>query len=184
MKKILWLVLAVISFPCPVVAGGRAIAVDDCVVVCPDKDVPKYKQLYSCWCWAASLQSIFDYHGLWMQQEEICKEVFGCIANLTANPAELKNAFDGKIWYDFLIHVCPQNIKNSELLCKAVIETGPVLVGFNGHAYVLTHIYCSANYEPMKVILINPRNAKEEIWEWRDFFKSLDTIVVIAIEHC
>lgn len=73
--------------------------------------------------------------------------------------------------------------KSIQILIDELVSHGPVMVGTEEHACLLTHIYYTKDYSgnpnPFNAILINPKTAKEEVRNWSDFFPAINTIVSI-----
>ena len=56
-----------------------------------------------------------------------------------------------------------------------------LIIGYEEHAYLLTHIYykktSNGKLFPFKVIMINPKLGKEEVFDWLKLFDNVNTIV-------
>jgi len=107
------------------------------------------------------------------------KHVYGEAYDRTASGNTIATALNG--WKDF--RVISYNYKSTQSLVDNLVLSGPLIIGTEEHAYLLTHIYFTkdlyGNLDPFKVILINPKTAKEEVRNWSDFFRSINTIVII-----
>jgi len=120
-----------------------------------------------------------NYHGVSITQSEIVKHVYGDIYNWTASGNTIAKALNG--WKGF--KVVSYKHKSTQSLVDNLVSSGPLIIGTEEHAYLLTHIYFTrdlyGNLDPLKVILINPKTAKEEVRNWSDFFPSINTIVSV-----
>jgi hypothetical protein len=58
---------------------------------------PQYtgRQRQTMWCWAASIQMVLNYHGLFVTQEQVVQRVFGLQYNYPANPNQILYALSG-----------------------------------------------------------------------------------------
>ena len=120
------------------------------------------------WCWAACVQMVLNYHGLYVKQEEIVSRIFGGMVDRPANPQQIMAALQG--W-------APDSRgRYSEILADArnmdpvsVIQDleyrWPLIVGLSGpggtgHAYVMTACYyqVDASNQPriFRVVLRDP----------------------------
>lgn len=137
------------------------------------------RQEEDCWCWAACVQIIVRYNGQYVSQRDIAARVFGENLNRTASGNQIESAFDG--WQGYTVH--SYQSKKSRYFIDEISSGHPLIIGIREHAYLLTHIYYKKTsnglLHPFKAILINPKTGKEEVWEWNDFYFSLNTIVSI-----
>lgn len=101
------------------------------------------------WCWAACIQMVLNYHGLYVKQEDIVKRVFGGAVDRPAGPQEILYALQG--WApDSRGRTSAVEADNRNLDPSSVIQDleyrWPLIVGLQGagntgHAYVLTAVY-------------------------------------------
>lgn len=105
------------------------------------------------WCWAACIQMVLNYHGLYVDQQDIVERVFGVAADRPANGQQILAALSG--WapdtrgrrsaiYADSYHIDPGTVVND------LDKKWPLIVGLEGargaatgHAYVLTAVYFS-----------------------------------------
>lgn len=100
------------------------------------------------WCWAACVQMVLNFHGLYVSQEQVVQRVYGQQVNRPANNAQILTALSG--W-------APDNRRRFSAITaspyvwdEAVIDDlaykWPLIVGLenkdgaSGHAYVLTAV--------------------------------------------
>lgn len=105
------------------------------------------------WCWAACIQMVLNYHGLYVDQGDIVSRVFGATIDRPATGEQMMAALTG--W-------APDSRgRKSEILADAynvdaatvindLDQKWPLIVGLSGprgaatgHAYVLTAVYFS-----------------------------------------
>lgn len=144
-------------------------SIEDCVCVQEKEN----------WCWAACVQMMLSYQGVHKSQTAIVEAEYGSPYNWTASGNEIAEVFNG--WNGFRAKSFKS--KSAQILIDELVGHSPLLVGTGEHAYLLTHIYFNKEYSgklcPMKVVLFNPKNGKEEVRDWSDFFSSVNTIVSI-----
>ncbi len=103
------------------------------------------------WCWAACIQMVLNYHGLYVTQEQIVTRVYGAAVDRPATPAEIIAALSGWApdtrgrWSEIIAD--PYNIE-PETVIDDLTRRWPLIVGLAGpnpqipgHAYVLTAAY-------------------------------------------
>lgn len=92
------------------------------------------------WCWAASLEMVFRYHGMAIDQKEIVLQNYGALINLPASPQQLFANLN-RVWRtsngefevrsDFFS--CTPDLAAHDLNAEF-----PLILGTMGHATVLT----------------------------------------------
>lgn len=132
------------------------------------------KQIQSNWCWAACVQTVLNYHGLSVSQIDVVTRIYGSpYVNEPANLQQTLNALSG--WApDMRGRFSAINAVSGASLQEIVTGLSnkhPLIVGLNnpgsyvGHAYVLTAIYFSQQYNnygqvvgiiPQGVVLRDP----------------------------
>lgn len=129
------------------------------------------------WCWAACIQMVLQYNDMRKSQSEIVRHVYGSAYNWTASGNEIAEAFNG--WNGFRVHSF--NTKTAQSFIDEIAAGHPLIIGYEEHAYLLTHIYykktTNGRLSPFKIIMINPKLGKEEVFNWDTFFVSINTIV-------
>lgn len=100
------------------------------------------------WCWAACIQMVLNYHGVYVKQEEIVQRIFGALVDAPANPQQILGALQG--WAPDARGGYSEILADSRNLDPlSVIQDleyrWPLIVGLSGpgntgHAYVLTAV--------------------------------------------
>lgn len=99
------------------------------------------------WCWAATLQMIFDWHGYSISQDRIVAQTFGAVVNLPADPFVLINSvnrqyidnFGDPFSVDSLVYSVDfgvAQIDNRDLVASLSAER-PMVYCNNSHMMVL-----------------------------------------------
>lgn len=167
--------------------GSISVArVNDCMESC------FHRQYKDNWCWAACVQMVLDYYGLSVSQSRIVERAYGDEYDLTANKYDIIDAING--WYvnGSTVRASYERYKNAKTLIDAIASGHPLIIGLNerytttGHAYVLTHIFFTNDYNgnmtPTRVVVINPANSGdlEESLDWSEFYKRINTIITVT----
>lgn len=143
------------------------ISIEDCICIQEKEN----------WCWAACVQMICLYNDLKIQQPEIVYHVYGASYDWTASGNEMAESFEG--WHGFTVHSYLS--KTPQSFINEIASGHPLIIGYDEHAYLLTHIYykktSNGSLTPFKVIIINPSLGKEEVLDWDKFYRELNTIV-------
>lgn len=122
------------------------------------------------WCWAACIQMVLNYHGLYIHQEEIVRRIFGAVVDRPASGGQIIQALSG--WAPdtrgrhSAIYADPYNIDPATVI-NDLDHRWPLIVGLSGgapgvqgHAYVLTgaYFYLDEYNQPVihRVILRDP----------------------------
>lgn len=105
------------------------------------------RQRQSMWCWAASIQMVLNYHGLYVTQEQIVQRAFGLPLNTPAYLQHIIYALTG--WAPDArgrfseIHATLYGLTVSQLIID-LANNWPLIVGFRGnpigHTCVLTAV--------------------------------------------
>jgi len=117
------------------------------------------------WCWAASLQMIFNYYGISITQEQIVARSYGVdptgeLPNWTGSwqmiTANLNNWSVDNMGRQYIVRaVFNQGAPNPTYLIQQLAESRPVLIGYqsgpgSGHAVVITACtYTQTYYGPV-----------------------------------
>ena len=104
------------------------------------------------WCWAATVQMVLNFHGLYVTQEQVVARVFGDLIDRPGQPRDILNALSG--WAPDIrgrrssIHASTMVFRGSEIVGD-LAHRWPIIVGLQGnpvgHAYVLTGVIYSAD---------------------------------------
>ena len=125
------------------------------------------------WCWAACIQMVLNYHGLYVSQEQIVQRVFGGMVDAPGSPQQILMGLQG--WAPdsrgrfSQIEADTRNIDPVSVI-QDLEYRWPLIVGLKGvngptgHAYVLTAVYyhLDANNQPViyRVVLRDPYPSK------------------------
>ncbi len=147
-------------------------------------------QIQSNWCWAACIQMVLNYHGLYVSQKDVVTKIYGSPqANRPANETQILNALSG--WAaDSRGRYSSINAYGGYTTIQEIINglsrKWPLIVGLSnprggvGHAYVMTAIYYSKRFDrfgnligfiPDKVILRDPwpTSPSRRKMSWNEF---------------
>ena len=151
-----------------------------------------HRQYKDNWCWAACVQMVLDYCGIEVAQSKIVERAYGNTYDLTANKNDIVSAINGWHIGGHTVWASYERYKNAKTLIDAITSGRPLIVGLNerytstGHAYVLTHIFFTRDYNgnmtPTKVVVVNPANSGdlEESLDWSEFYNRINTIISIT----
>jgi len=146
------------------------------------------KQRQANWCWAATIQMVLNYHGLYVSQEQVVERIFGALVDRPAQSSEILMALSG--WAPDVhggfsaIYATNYNFYPSQIVRDLAFKW-PIIVGLRGnpigHTYVLTAVYyrysSSNDNEPIlsKVVLRDPlpTNRSRQEMRWADFMDRL-----------
>lgn len=197
MKKlaicVLLMFVTVSAFP---QRSGSVVRIDGSISVARVSDYMEYcfhRQYKDNWCWAACVQMVLDYYGLDVSQASIVEQAYGDDYDFTANKNDIINALNGWRVNGYIVRASYERYKNAKTLIDAVASGKPLIIGLNesytstGHAYVLTHVFFTNDYNgnmtPIRVVVLNPANRGdlEESLEWSEFYKRINTIITVKI---
>lgn len=139
------------------------------------------------WCWAACIQMVLNYHGLYITQEDIVRQCYGGLYDKPGGYEEF--ALGLNRWaYNNRGSISKVSFNsyptNSNEIVNFLSSNWPLIVGINtggdvGHAYVLTAIYYSIGTDqygntialPEKVVLRDPSpgQVSPQEWPWQTF---------------
>lgn len=132
------------------------------------------------WCWAASIQAIFDYYGHNLSQESIVEETFGDIKNWPAQPSQILMALN-RSWVDEdgnSFDVNAESFDANYITAAQDLASGyPLIIGTMGHAMVLTALSYFRNIQSQGSIQsatvrdpwpLNPRKRILSVNEWQN----------------
>ena len=112
------------------------------------------RQRQTNWCWAASVQMVLNYHGLYVAQEQVVQRIYGAQVDRPADPNQILHALTG--WAPdsrgrySSIHANPYTYSGSQIV-QDLANRWPLIVGLRnpsggiGHAVVLTAVYYSVD---------------------------------------
>lgn len=175
--------------------NGSVVRIDGSISVARVNDRMEYcyhRQYKDNWCWAACVQMVLAYYGLDVSQTSIVERSYGDDYDYTANKNDIINALNGWRVGGYTVRASYERYKNAKTLIDAIASGKPLIIGLDekytstGHAYVLTHIFFTNDYNgnmtPTRVVVINPANSgdMEESLEWSEFYKRINTIISIT----
>ncbi|MEW6281046.1 MAG: papain-like cysteine protease family protein [Candidatus Eremiobacterota bacterium] len=128
------------------------------------------KQQMSNWCWAACIQMVLNYHGLYVTQQDIVARVYGDLVDRPAYPEQIMGALTG--WAPdtrgrYSAIYADTNSVNASTVINDLHRKWPLIIGLGspnpneqGHAYVLTAVYYSydgyGQPVPLRFVLRDP----------------------------
>lgn len=146
------------------------------------------------WCWAACIQMVLDYQGLFVDQCTIVKKAFKtsrCV-NRPADCYTIEDGVDGWSVNNRQIEGEVDFSPSAYELIDQLAYRNPVIIGLNmpgqniGHAYVLTAVFFSYDSNdrkvPDKVVLRDPwpDNPSRQEFEWSDFVNRINCITYVT----
>ncbi len=184
MKNTLLILLSLSALLTPMTGSarprGQIVAIDNSVFVAlVDATIERciHVQEKDNWCWAACVQMVLQYNDIWQSQSDIVRQVYGSPYNWTASGNEIAEAFNE--WNGFRVRSF--TTKTPQSFIDEIAAGHPLIIGYEEHAYLLTHIYykktSNGRLSPFKVIVINPKLGKEEVFDWSRLFDNVNTIV-------
>jgi hypothetical protein len=100
-------------------------------------------QFKSQWCWAACIEMVFEYYGLYVPQSVIVEQTWGQIINMPAQPGEILQNLN-RNWIDALgrrFYVQSNLFTVSFAQASQDLSNNmPLIIGTQGHAMVLTSL--------------------------------------------
>lgn len=156
------------------------------------------RQRQTNWCWAACIQMVLNYHGLYVSQEQIVQRIYGSLVDQPAGRNEILTALSGwapNISGGSSYIYCQMGVSNANEITNNLAYKWPLIVGLSnpnggiGHAYVLTGIYYSTdNYNntiPDKVVLRDPwpGNNSRQVFSWHEFSQRVMMIFKVWVSR-
>ena len=147
-------------------------------------------QVQSNWCWAACIQMVLNYHGLYVSQSDVVTKIYGSpYINQPANEQQILAALSGwapDVRGRYSAINAYGGLTSVQEIVNGLSGKWPLIVGMAnanggvGHAYVLTAIYYANQYDaygnivgyiPDKVVLRDPwpGNESRQEFSWNDF---------------
>lgn len=112
------------------------------------------RQRQANWCWAASVQMVLNYHGLYVAQEQVVQRIYGAQVDSPADSRQILQALTG--WAPDArgryssIHANPYTHSAGQIV-QDLANRWPLIVGLRnpnggiGHAVVLTAVFYSVD---------------------------------------
>ena len=155
------------------------------------------RQRQSNWCWAASIQMILNYHGLYVQQEQIVQKIYGDRVDRPANSNQILAALSG--WLPdtrgrySAIQASSYVLSGSQVI-QDLANKWPLVVGLEnpgggGHAVVLTAAKYSVdrfNNPIFHSVVIRdpwPGNLSRQELSWDEFQSRLIFIARVYVQR-
>ncbi|MEC4819597.1 MAG: papain-like cysteine protease family protein [Scytonema sp. PMC 1069.18] len=155
------------------------------------------RQRQSNWCWAAAVQMVLNYHGLYVTQEQVVAKIFGELINKPGAPENILGALSG--WAPDTrgrfsnIYASALPLRGSDLV-HDLNRRWPLIVGLKqpgnvGHAYVLTGVTYKVGRNGQlifrSVILRDPwpRSQSRIEMGWADFESRLTFAARVRVDR-
>jgi hypothetical protein len=158
------------------------------------------RQRQANWCWAACVQMVLNYHGLYVTQEQVVQRVFGQQVDQGANEAQVLAALSGwapDIRGRFSAITASPYVWDMALINDLAYKWPLIAMlrnddGRSGHAYVLTalqfhnetyvtgYLYGRPIYAQRPVfdyVVLRdpwPNSESKQVWTWAKFRSHLD----------
>lgn len=95
------------------------------------------------WCWAACIEMVFRYYGLYVPQEEIVLQTWGGIVNFPGQPNQILSNLN-RPWIDssgaYFSVSGDSFTANPITASQDLSQNMPLIIGTQGHAMVLTSL--------------------------------------------
>jgi hypothetical protein len=146
------------------------------------------RQRQTNWCWAACVQMVLNYHGLYVTQEQVVQKIYGNLIDQPAGHQQIMYALSGwapNVQGGISQIYCESGLSSANEITTNLANKWPLIVGLRnpqggiGHAYVLTAIYYSTdlynNTIPNKVVLRDPwpTSPSRQEMSWYEFSNRL-----------
>lgn len=196
MRKLVLIALLLLSFTvASAQRHGSVVRIDGSISVARVNDYMEqcfHRQYKDNWCWAACVQMVLDYYGLFVSQSRIVERTYGDDYDFTANKNNIISALNGWHINGYTVRASFERYKNAKALIDAIANGQPLIIGLNeqyastGHAYLLTHIFFTRDFQgnmtPSRVVVVNPANSGdlEESLDWTEFYKRINTVITVT----
>ena len=155
------------------------------------------RQRQSNWCWAASIQMVLNYHGLFVAQEQIVQRIYGAQVDYPAQPGQILAALSG--WAPdtrgrySAIYASPYTYSGGQLV-QDLAYRWPIIVGLQnpgggGHAVVLTAVYYSVDqwknpwFQSVVIRDPWPGNPSRQQISWAEFQQRLMFMAHVRVQR-
>ena len=200
MKKLLLGLALVFAFATVDAQNVRKLDHNYYLAGLPAKKIEYYavkdRQKQENWCWAACIQTVLNYHGLNVSQEQIVDRSYGRLVDAPGGPYEMMRSLNGVIQTgdDYKLVTAEFNSTNANEIRDHMANDEPMIVGLKqpgsriGHAFVLSGIYYQqdrrGNVYPDKVVLRDPwpNAASRKEMMWADFVRSVNAIYEVDVQ--
>ncbi|MEZ4631822.1 MAG: papain-like cysteine protease family protein [Deinococcales bacterium] len=151
------------------------------MVVDPENKV----QEQSNWCWAAVSQMVLAWHGYEVSQSSLVQEIKGRVIDRPASAAEIISVVSNRPTRYGSFTQAGRLAKVLDII-EELDAGNPLIVGFEGHAYVMTAIvYQKDDYQritPLGVYLRDPWPSNPSLKKmlWLDFLSAEPVIIQVS----
>ncbi len=156
------------------------------------------RQRQANWCWAASVQMVLNFHGLYVSQEQVVQRIYGRQIDRPANSNQILHALSG--WAPdnrgrySSIHASPYTYSGGQIV-QDLANRWPLIVGLRnpnggiGHAVVLTAVHYSVdqfNNPIFHSVVIRdpwPESPSRQEMSWNEFQSRLMFMTRIYVQR-
>jgi len=152
------------------------------------------------WCWAACIQMVLNYHGLYITQEDIVRQCYGGLYDAPGGYEEFAVGLNRWAYNNrgsiSKVSFSAHTYATSNEIVNFLSGDWPLIVGINtggdiGHAYVLTAIYYSIGTDQYgnaiaiadKVVLRDPSpgQVSRQEWPWQTFASHVTNVYKVWV---
>lgn len=145
------------------------------------------QQRKSNWCWAAAIQMVLNYNGIFVSQEQLVQQKFGALVDRSADGYEIMKSLNGWFWSIFSsrtrVSAWVVDMTADTQFLNLLASKKPMIAGLRGssteaagHAYVVTGAEYSMDPSGQGVIVRSvtvrdpwPTNPSEQTMAWEEF---------------
>jgi len=155
------------------------------------------RQSHSNWCWAAAVQMVLNYHGLFVSQAAIVDRIYGSEVDLPASPSQILTALSG--WAPDVngrfsaIYASPYTYSGAQIV-QDLGYRWPLIAGLRtanggGHAVVVTAVYYSVdawNNPIFQTVVIRdpwPGSPSRQELSWAEFQQRLMFMAHVRVQR-
>lgn len=148
------------------------------------------------WCWAACIQTVLNYHGVNVTQEQVVNRSYGRLVDAPGGPRQMMRSLNGVISTSdgYKLIQAEFNSTSAKEIRNHLAQDRPLIVGLSrpglrvGHAYVMSGIYYQVdkrgNIYPDKVVLRDPWPTSKSRVEmsWKEFVSRVNSVYEIRVD--
>ena len=168
----------------------------------PSQKIAQYaikgKQKQENWCWAACIQTVLNYHGLGVTQEQVVERSVGDLVDVPGGPREMMRSLNGVIYSPDNGYTQVSSTfggTSAKEIRNYLANDNPLIVGLSvpgrsiGHAYILSAIYYKqdsrGNVIPEKVVLRDPwpYSPSRQEMSWREFAHRVNSVYKVQVKE-
>ena len=158
----------------------------------------KGKQKQENWCWAACIQTVLNYHGLGVTQEQVVERSVGDLVDVPGGPREMMRSLNGVIYSPDNGYTRVSSTfggTSAKEIRNYLANDNPLIVGLSvpgrrvGHAYILSAIYYKQDSRgeviPEKVVLRDPwpYSPSRQEMSWREFAQRVNSVYKVQVKQ-